>query len=65
MGHDAVEPRDVTMAIGREVDVVIIVRRKMLMDGWVRMMGIGICAGAPAAGAADKREALGTKRQAR
>ena len=41
MSHNAVEPRDVTMAIRREVDVVIIVRCKMLMDGCVRMMGIG------------------------
>jgi hypothetical protein len=41
MSHDAIEPRHVTMAIRREVDVVIIVRREVLMDRCVRMMGIG------------------------
>ncbi len=41
MSHNAVEPRHVTMAIRREVDVVIIVRREVLMDRCVWMMGIG------------------------
>ena len=41
MSHDAIEPRHVTMAIRREVDVVIIVRCKVLMDRCMRMMGIG------------------------
>ena len=41
MSHDAIEPRHVTMAIRREVDVVIVVRREVLMDRCVWMMGIG------------------------
>jgi hypothetical protein len=41
MSHNAIEPRHATMAIRREVDVVIIVRREVLMDRCVRMMDIG------------------------
>ncbi len=41
MSHDAIEPRHVTMAIRREVDVVIVVRREVLMDRCVWMMAIG------------------------
>jgi hypothetical protein len=42
MSHDSIEPCHVTRAIGREVDLVIIVRRKVLMDRCLRMIGIGI-----------------------
>jgi hypothetical protein len=41
MSHNAIEPRHVTMAIRREVDVVIVVRREVLMDRCVRVLGIG------------------------
>ena len=41
MSHNAIEPRHLTMAIRGEVDVVITVRREVLMDGCVRMVGIG------------------------
>jgi predicted CoA-binding protein len=41
MSHDAIEPRHVTMVIRREVDVVIVVRREVLMDRCVRVIGIG------------------------
>jgi hypothetical protein len=41
MSHNAIEPRHVTMAIRREVYVVIIVKREVLMDRCVWMMGIG------------------------
>jgi hypothetical protein len=41
MSHNAIEPRHVTMVIRRNVDIVIIVWREVLMDRCVRMMGIG------------------------
>ncbi len=44
MSHNAIEPRHVTMVIRRQVDVVIIVRREVLMDRCVWMMGIGTVA---------------------
>ena len=41
MSHNAIEPCHVTMAICREVDVIIVVRREVLMDRCVRVMRIG------------------------
>ena len=54
MSHDAGEPRHVPMAVRRNINVVVVVSREMVMDSCVRMMRVGIVPMLPPPGAAPK-----------